>query len=95
MHKEINFEDAIEQVLITEGGYTKGNPDDYDPERALFSKDIISFVQQTQPQFWNRFAQINQGKAEEILLESLVKELQSKGMLTVPYAWSTLPPTQA
>lgn len=83
MHKEINFEDAIEQVLTTEGGYTKGNPADYDPERALFPNDIIAFVQQTQPKFWERFAQMNQGKAEEILLDSLVKELQSKGMLTI------------
>ena len=83
MHKELNFEDAIEEVLINEGGYTKGNPDDYDRDRALFPKDIIAFVQQTQPKFWDRFAQMNQGKAEEILLDSLVKELQSKGMLTV------------
>ena len=49
MHKEINFEDAIEEVLINEGGYTQGNPDDYDRDRALFPKDIIAFVQQTQP----------------------------------------------
>jgi len=45
MHKEINFEDAIEEVLINEGGYTQGNPDDYDRDRALFPKDIIAFVQ--------------------------------------------------
>jgi len=83
MHKELNFEDAIEDVLLTEGGYSKGNPDEYDRDRALFPKDIIAFVQQTQPKFWDRFAQMNQGKAQEILLDSLVKELQSKGMLTV------------
>lgn len=83
MHKEINFEDAIEAALTAEGGYTKGNPDDYDADHALFPKDILAFVQQTQPKFWERFAQMNQGKAEEILLDSLVKELQSKGMLTI------------
>ncbi|MBW4541581.1 MAG: DEAD/DEAH box helicase family protein, partial [Myxacorys chilensis ATA2-1-KO14] len=83
MHKELNFEDAIEDVLLTEGGYTKGNPDEYDRDRALFPKDIIAFVQKTQPKFWDRFTQMNQDKAEEILLDSLVKELQSKGMLTV------------
>ncbi len=83
MHRELNFEDAIEAALITEGGYTKGNPADYDRDRALFPKDILAFVQQTQPKFWERFAQMNQGKAEEILLDSLVKELQSKGMLTI------------
>jgi len=83
MHKEIDFEDAIEEVLKAEGGYDKGNPDDYDSDRALFPKDIIAFVQRTQPKFWERFAQMNQGKAEETLLDNLVKELQSKGMLDV------------
>ncbi|MGG6238733.1 type I restriction endonuclease subunit R [Nodosilinea sp. AN01ver1] len=83
MHREINFEDAIEQVLTTEGGYTKGDPKDYDRDRALFPKDVIGFVQQTQPTFWERFQTLNQDRAESVLLDSLVKELQSKGMLTV------------
>lgn len=81
MHKEINFEDAIEQSLLNEGGYAKGDPADYDPERALFPRDVIAFAQ-TQ-KFWPRFAELNGDKAETILLDSLVKELQNKGMLTV------------
>ena len=53
------------------------------PRCALFPKEIIAFVQRSQPQFWEWFAALNQGRAEAILLESLVKELASKGMLTV------------
>ncbi|MEM9008857.1 MAG: type I restriction endonuclease [Cyanobacteria bacterium P01_F01_bin.86] len=83
MHKEVNFEDAIEQVLIAEGGYNKGNPDDYDAERALFPKDVITFVQDTQPKLWQRLADLNKDKADTVLLDSLVKELHSKGMLTI------------
>ncbi len=83
MHKEIAFEDAIEQVLITDGGYTSVAPTQYDAERALFRQDILDFVQQTQPNFWQRFAAANQAKAETILLDSLTKELEAKGILTI------------
>ena len=34
-HKEIAFEDAIEHHLLTHGGYTKGNPETLDRERAI------------------------------------------------------------
>src|SRR5205823_3489614 len=83
MYREIDFEQAIEQSLITEGGYVKDEPTNYDAERTLFPNAIIAFVQQTQPKFWQPFVAMNQGKAETILLDSLVKELVSKGMLTV------------
>lgn len=83
MHKETNFEDAIDRALVSTGGYTKGNPNDYDPNRALFPKDILAFVQQTQPALWQRLVDLNGDRADTILLDSLVKELQSKGLLTV------------
>ncbi|PZD73693.1 Type-1 restriction enzyme R protein [Acaryochloris thomasi RCC1774] len=83
MLKEINFEDAIEQSLTTAGGYSKGDPHDYDKERALFPADIIHFIQTTQPKFWTRFTTLNPDNADTILLDSLTKELQSKGMLTI------------
>ena len=47
MHKEIDFENDIEQVLINSGGYVKGDPKDYDPETALFPADVVAFVQKT------------------------------------------------
>ncbi len=49
MHREIEFENAIEHDLVTAGGYCVGDPDDYDRDRALFPKDEIAFIQQTQP----------------------------------------------
>ena len=83
MHREENFEAEMEQSLVDEGGYIKGDPDDYDDERALFPKELLSFVQATQPTFWERLVNLNGDKAETVLLDSLVKELRSKGMLTV------------
>lgn len=83
MHKEINFEKAIERALITDGGYQSGNLADYDQTLALFPGDILAFIQQTQPKFWQRLSELNKAKTEVILLDSLNKELRSKGMLTV------------
>jgi type I restriction enzyme R subunit len=83
MHKEIDFENDIEHALITSGGYEKGDPHGYDAEAALFSADVIAFVQKTQPRIWDRLIQLDAGKAAAMLLDSLVKELAAKGSLAV------------
>lgn len=83
MHREIDLEAGIEADLLAFGGYAQGNAGDYQPETALFGKEVVAFVQRSQPAFWGWFAGLNGEKSEAILLESLVKELESKGMLTV------------
>ena len=83
MHKEIDFENDIEHTLITSGGYEKGDPHGYDAEAALFPADVIAFVQKTQPKIWERLTKLDAGKAAAMLLDSLVKELASKGSLAV------------
>ncbi|QDO73943.1 hypothetical protein [Aeromonas caviae] len=71
MHKEIDFENDIEHVLIESGGYEKGNPNTYDPDIALFPADIVAFVQKTQPKIWTRLTQLDPAKAPVMLLDSL------------------------
>jgi len=83
MHKEIDFENDIEQALISNGGYVKGDPTSYDAEIALFPADTVAFVQKTQPKIWERLTQLDASKAEALLLDSLVKELAAKGCLAV------------
>ena len=83
MHKEIDFENAIEQALITQGGYKKGDPTSFDAEIALFPADVVSFVQNTQPKIWERLNNLDASKAESMLLDALTKELAAKGALTV------------
>ena len=83
MHKEIDFENDIEQSLITSGGYEKGDPNTYDAETALFPADVVAFVQKTQPKIWGRLVQLDASKAASILVDSLVKELAAKGSLAV------------
>jgi type I restriction enzyme R subunit len=84
MHKEIDFENGIEQDLLSLGGYVQGlTAKDYDAERALFPKDILGFVQATQAKIWERLEALNQGKAGDVLLDCLAKELDGKGALAV------------
>ena len=83
MHKEIDFENDIEQALIGHGGYAKGDPSTYDAQAALFPADVVAFVQKTQPKVWARLTQLDAAKASAMLLDSLVKELAAKGALAV------------
>ena len=83
MHREINFEEGIEADLLQHSGYAQGDAGEYLPEMALFGGEILAFVQRSQPKFWGWFSGLNREKSDAILLESLVKELESKGMLTV------------
>jgi type I restriction enzyme, R subunit len=83
MHKEENFEDTIERELLERSGYHPGNAADYEPETALFPKEIISFIQTTQPKQWQKFSSTSPSDAQKILITSLTKELKSRGMLEV------------
>jgi Type III restriction enzyme, res subunit./Type I restriction enzyme R protein N terminus (HSDR_N). len=83
MHKETNFENIIEKELLALGGYHKGNPSDYDPETALFPTEIINFIQTTQPKQWERYAKTNPNDTEKNIIDSLSKELKSRGMLDI------------
>lgn len=83
MHREIDFESEIEQVLLTSSGYQKRDKEAYNPQLALFPSDVLTFVRKTQPQIWSRIVQLDAAKAEAMLLDSLVKELAAKGSLAV------------
>ncbi len=82
-HTEIRFEEAIEYSLIEEGGYLKGNPNDFDKDLALFSKDVIEFLKSSQPTYWKSVHEYYGAKAEDSLLSALSKELDVKGSLFV------------
>ena len=83
MHKESNFEQSIEESLLNCGGYVKGDPLAYDKKLAIFPDEVVSFVKDTQPEFWERFSALNSGNAESVLIDSLVRELRTKGMLSI------------
>jgi type I restriction enzyme R subunit len=81
--KELHFEDAIEHHLLTHGGWTKGNPKDFDRKTALVAKDFFAFVQATQPDTWNELLKHNASGLEDAVLDTLVKALDARGSIDV------------
>jgi type I restriction enzyme R subunit len=83
MHIESEFEHIIENEVIQFSGYEKGNAKKYDRETALFPTEIIKFIQETQDKQWQQLAKTGPNDAQKIIIDSLTKELKSRGMLDV------------
>ena len=82
-HTERAFEAAIEHCLTTQGGYDRRDPADYSEERALFPADVCGFLRESQPRKWRALETVRGTQTEATVLESLGKELESKGTLHV------------
>ena len=84
-HTETAFESAIENHLLTQAGYAKGDKDLFDPERGLDPTGLLSFIQETQPKEWEYLKNLQKDKAENVLLDALCASLDSEheGCLTV------------
>src|SRR5262249_36546845 len=81
-HIERRFEDAIDLELCARG-YVKGNPDKFDAERALFTRDVIDYIKISQARKGESGVDLKGDAGETILLDALVKELAAKGSLHV------------
>src|SRR6266481_3129385 len=77
------FETYVEEILLTRGGWTTSSVSDWDKERALFPKQAFAFIQDTQPALWKQMKELHAAGLEELLLNTLVKELDTKGSLHV------------
>ncbi|PIT38974.1 restriction endonuclease subunit R [Snodgrassella alvi] len=73
--KELIFQNDI-IAQMEERGWIRGKTDGYDRERALYSQDALTFVQTTQPQEWEKFANIYPTDTERHFLDALVAQLK-------------------
>ncbi|MBA9078198.1 type I restriction endonuclease subunit R [Rufibacter quisquiliarum] len=83
IHTEQTFEEAIEDYLVDQGGYTKGDRLSFNKDLAFDEKVVFSFLQSTQPKAWNNLSQIHGDEMEKKLLHRLYKELELRGTLDV------------
>ncbi|MBP1908328.1 type I restriction endonuclease subunit R [Methanolobus bombayensis] len=83
VHTEKAFEEAIEYHLVEEGGYHKGNADDFDRELALDKGVLLSFLKDSQPEKWEKSVSIHGGAVESKILKRLQVELDNRGMLDI------------
>ena len=50
IHSENTFETGLTQSLLEHGGYTPGIAAGYKSETGLFNDEVITFLQESQPQ---------------------------------------------
>ena len=77
------FETYVEEILLTRSGWKSGSLAEWDKERALFPAQVFAFIQDTQPKLWKEMKDLHAAGLEALLLNTLVKELETKGSLHV------------
>ncbi len=83
IHTEKTFETAIIECLVDQGGYIQGNADDYSVELGMFKTEVISFIQETQPEKWSKLETIHGADCPNRIIQRLYKELDLRGSLDV------------
>ncbi len=81
--KERNFEEAIENYLITEGGYEKGIPEHLNRASALDEDTFINFIKTTQPTEWEKHTRNFPNNPEQALLRRFQEEVSATNVLQV------------
>lgn len=80
--KEADFEEVIELHLL-QNGYSQVDKQTYDPHRAIFPAEVLSFIQATQPKEWAKLETLHGERTPEIVLADLCKWLDTYGCLAV------------
>ncbi|WP_394796477.1 type I restriction endonuclease subunit R [Armatimonas sp.] len=82
--KEVAFEEHITTHLAQLGGWEQTDSTGYVKSLALDTKQLLGFLQETQPDSWARLTQIHGlDNVEKRFLLRMMKELDSRGMLDV------------
>ena len=84
--KEIAFEDAIENSLVVEGGYTRGVKTNYDPAIALDTAELFTFIGATQADEWEDLVQRNGGDPDVTqgrFAQRLAKQIDERGTIDI------------
>lgn len=83
IHTEKTFEAAIEESLITNGGYLKGSSDKFDANLGLFPQYVTDFLKESQNKEWLKIEAIHKTDVENKVIQRLLKELDLRGTLDV------------
>ena len=84
--KEVAFEDAIVDHLVTHAGYARGVPTNSDPAVALDTAELITFIGATQADEWEELVKRNGGDpdlAQRRFVERLAKQIDERGTIDV------------
>ena len=81
--KEKRFEQDIEEYLITQGGYTKGNPSQFNRASGLDEVTFVEFIKTSQPKLWDRFVTIYGDTSEKQIVDRFCREVKQTSLLSV------------
>ena len=81
-HTEQAFETTVESMLLG-SGWRKGDLAEWDVDRALFPARAAAFIRDTQPDDWAQMAALHGDDLEARIVETLARELDTKGSLDV------------
>ncbi len=81
--KEKRFEQDIEEYLITQGGYRKGNPKTFDRNLGLDKATFVSFLKTSQQKQWERYEKIYGADSEKQVVDRFCREVKMVGLLRV------------
>ncbi|KZE27356.1 type I restriction endonuclease subunit R [Crenobacter luteus] len=84
LHREHHFETALCEHLGQHGWlYADGDAARYDRQNALFLPDLLAWVEETQPDSYQRLAKIHGAELGKRLAERVRKSLNERGTLEV------------
>ena len=81
IHNEYQFELDVCDYLKSQGWFYSKDDIGYDVERALFPEDLLGWIQDTQGKAWERLKGFHNGSSEKMLLDRLVKVVETEGSL--------------
>lgn len=82
-HREVVFEAAIEDYLVSHGGYIRGHASSFDAEKGIDPSHVIGFIRDTQEKVWADLERYHPTNVEQVVIDWLVKSLESMGTLHV------------
>jgi type I restriction enzyme R subunit len=83
IHKEIAFEQALEQWLVDHGGYTRAAAAGFDRDRALFADEFVEFVRSTQSGRWKALERQHGASLGTNVVDQLLRDIGKRGALDV------------
>ena len=81
-HHECKLEQHIVGQLES-AGWLVGDSAHYDPARALYPEDVLAWLNESQPEVWEKLHRLHGANTETALLDALRKALDSKDGGTV------------
>lgn len=80
--REAQFQQDIIEAMTADGWLT-GPASGYDAANALYTEDLVAYLQEAWPQRWEKFAAKNSQDPQKALVRAVTRELEHDGTLEV------------